>query len=333
MQQPQTREKLFLEIMLIGICLGLTCLLYAMQGYKMVILNLFFLPVALGGFFLGRYRAGVLTVFCVISASLVTALRLADLSAAASPLVIGLAVAVWAAVLGLTAMLVGSLSDDRAAKLLELHEAYVGVVEVLSQYLQSAHPHLKARSIQVAELSQQVAAAMKLSPREIDDIRVAALLYDMGNIEVTTRVIRRAVGTFEDESGKFEPCTFQGMDLMLSLGSVLSGAVPLLLNQDEDAAGTHDADRKDVHAEVPLGANIIRAVRAFALLSYGSPGEPVPNAAEIVAELRSGHAGHQDPDVLAALEIAVSRIRPGLETAHKETPSQQPEEPAEVAAG
>ncbi|OHB72307.1 MAG: hypothetical protein A2V70_16500 [Planctomycetes bacterium RBG_13_63_9] len=304
---PDSREERHtLEIMLIIICLGLTCLLYAMEGYKMVILNLFFLPVVLGGFRLGRYRAGVLALFCVISASMVTGLRLTDVSAAASPMIICLAVTVWGAVLGLTALLIGTLSDDRMTKLKELHEAYVGVVEVLSQYLQSAHPHLKARSIRVAELSQEVAAAMKLSPREIDDIRVAALLHDVGNIEITTTVIRRAVGTFEDETFETQPCTVQGMDLMLSLGSVLSGAIPLLLNQDESVSSPQTTEPAETSADVPLGARIIRAVRAYVALAQVTGAAPKRNPARALRRLRTDRAAGYDPNVLDALERVVS---------------------------
>ena len=324
-----SKEKRILEILLIIICLGLTCLLYAMQGYKMVILNLFFLPVALSGFFLGRYRAGVLALFCVISASLVTALHLADLGTTVSPLVIALAVAVWAGVLGLTALLVGTLSDDRTAKLDELHDAYVGVVEVLSQYLQSAHPRLKARSIRVAELSQEVAAAVKLSTRQIDDIRVAALLYDVGNIEVTTKVIRRAVGTFEDGAARSPQNTFQGMDLMLSLGTVLSGAVPLLLKQEQSASEPPEAETP---ADVPIGAKIIRLVRAYCTLAEGTVGGPRLTSAEILKRLRSDQAARHDAELLGALERSVlhpDRVSPAPVPA---APSPQPETPAEMAA-
>ena len=317
----QEREKHILEIMLIIVCVGLTCLLYIMQGYKMVILNLFFLPVVLSGFFLGRYRAGVMSMFCVVAASLVTAVSLASLSTAASPLVVALAVTVWAAVLGLTALLVGSLSDDRTGKLKELHEAYVGVVEVLSQYLQSAHPHLKARSDRVAELSQAVAAALRLSPRQIDDIRVAALLYDVGNIEVTTKVIRRAMGTIEDETPKNQEGTFQGMDLMLSLGSVLSGAVPLLLNQDENASDL--PHEPDTTAEVPLGAQIIRAVRAYCGLAQRVPGGPQLTRDEIFDELRSDPVVDYDAGVLVALERIVSESGRTSDGAVEAAPSEQ----------
>src|SRR5205807_5833228 len=138
-------------------------------------LNLFYLPVVLGGFFLGRYRAGVLAVLCVVAASLAVAQDPGEFAAAQSTVVIGLSMIIWAAALCLTAMLVGSLSDERNAKVQELHEAYVGVVEVLSKYLRSANPRLKDRATRVAELCHKVASEMHLPPEQIDDIRVAAL--------------------------------------------------------------------------------------------------------------------------------------------------------------
>lgn len=329
MHENPTKERRVLEIALIVVCVGLTCLLYAMQGYKMVILNLFFLPVAMSGLFLGRYRAGVMTLFCVISASCVVAFRLVDLGPPASPLVVALAITVWAAVLGLTALLIGTLSDDRVAKVQELHDAYVGVVEVLSQYLQSARPTIKARSIRVAELCQQIAAAMNLSPRQIDDIRVAALLHDIGNIEVTTKIIRRAVGTIEDEVTGTEGHTFQGTDLMLSLGSVLKGAVPLLLNQDESISASKTTGSTKPSLEVPIGARIIRAVRAYCTFA-DSAGAARFAPVEIVKELRRNRAAAFDADVLDALECTVSQAGGDFQAPAQETSSQQLDTPAEV---
>jgi hypothetical protein len=307
MSWTSEKERRFLEIMLIATCLGLTCLLYVMEGYKVVIFNLFFLPVILGAFILGRYQGGVLALFCVISASVVSVLRLPDFCIHASPSIVALGIVVWAAVLGLSGMLVGTLADDRATKIKELHEAYVGVVEVLSQYLQSANPSLKAQAVRVAELSQRVAKAMKLSPREIDDVRVAALLYDLGNIEVTTRVIRRAVGAFEENGSDKPRHTFQGMDLMLSLGSVLSGAIPLLLKQGQDVLESTPQEIPQTASDLPLGARIIHAVRAYCALAPDTGSRSELPAEDLFRRLRRDRAAGYDPEVLAVLEHVVSR--------------------------
>ena len=97
MPQASRKEKLALEIILVLISVAIACLLFAMQGYKLVVLNLFFLPVALGAFYLGRYRAGVLALFCGVSASLVVTQDVASFCATTSPLVIALAMTVWMA--------------------------------------------------------------------------------------------------------------------------------------------------------------------------------------------------------------------------------------------
>ncbi len=302
-QEQLKKEQLTLEVAIILGALGLTCLLYQMQSYKMVILNLFFLPVVLSGFYLGRYLAGVTALFCFISASIVIALNLSTIELYASPMITGLAIAAWGGVLGLTSLLIGTLSDERRTQMEELHDAYVGVVEVLSRYLQSAHPRLKDRSVRIAELSQKVAGELRLSAKEIDDIRVAALLYDVGNIEITTSVIRKAVGALEGEKdGSFEQ-TIQGMDLVLSLGSVLNGAVPLLLNQDQELEAASETLGTNVSRVVPLGAKIIRAVRAYdgcLERSLTDDGEPTLDPFDELSRDKS-----LDPQVLSALQDVV----------------------------
>jgi K+-sensing histidine kinase KdpD len=298
------KDERNLEIALIIITIGLACLMWKIAGFKLVVLNLFYLPVVLAGFFLGRYRAGMLASLSVIAASIVTALNLNDFAVYNTPIIIGLSVTLWAAVLGLTALLVGTLSDDRAQSLGELHEAHVGVVEVLSRYLQSANPKLKVRSQRIAELSQAVAREMELTSRECDDIRVAALLYDMENIEITAKVIRRAVGDLETQTSTAEH-SFHGSELAHSLGSVLSGAFPLLLSQGEaEALGQQSASE-----EAPIGAKIIRAVRAYDRQTrevnlvqglWSTPG------LDAIDELRRDLEANHPEAILDALELVIS---------------------------
>lgn len=305
METPKNQRML--EIFLVIIALALTMLLYEMAGYKMIILNLFFLPVVLGGFFLGRYRGGLLALLCVIAASIVMTLDLRGFASFNSPLVVGLAVIMWGAVLGLTSLLVGTLSDERNSKIVELHEAYVGVVEVLSRYLQSANPTLEARSNCVARLCQEVAKQLRLSPKQIDDIRVAALLYDMENIEITSRVIRKAVGNLDGEHDAASSHTFHGADLVQSLASVLTGAMPLLVNQKDKLEDNLLSDEIPGGTPVQLGAGIIRTVRAYVRLQNGGWGQEALSPSAAIAQLRDDAQEADDASVLDALERAVSR--------------------------
>ena len=175
------KQERTLEIALIITVVGLADLLYCDRYQNMVVLNLFYLPIALGAVFLGRYRAGVLALFSVIAAVAVSVLKLDSFSTFTSPLVTALALTFWAAVMGLNALLIGTLSDQRLVNLRDLHDAHVGVVEVLSHYLTRADARIKDRTQRVADLSQRVAVEMHLPSEVVDDVRVAALLQEMGS--------------------------------------------------------------------------------------------------------------------------------------------------------
>ena len=113
MSRKKSDQQTILEIILVLICLALCGLLYRVGPYRPVVLNLFYLPVVLAAFYLGRYRAGILALLCVICAAVITALDLNTLAAFTSPLSVGLALTIWGAVMGINSLLVGTLSDER----------------------------------------------------------------------------------------------------------------------------------------------------------------------------------------------------------------------------
>lgn len=220
------KDRRIFEIMLIVVVLGMTMLFSIMNQDGLLALNLFFLPVLLCGYFLGRSSAGVLALLCVLSVTIATAWLMPRFGGYETHVSIGLALTIWAGVLGLTAILMGTLCDERTRTVNELQTAYVGVVEVLFKYLQSSDPGTKARSIRISELCQVVAREMKLSRKQIDDIRVAALLRDLESVEITTQMVSKAVNTLEQNAARANKHTFLGTDLVHSLGSVIESTCP-----------------------------------------------------------------------------------------------------------
>jgi hypothetical protein len=289
-----------------------------MGQYGLVVLNLFFLPVVLAGYFLGRTSSGLLAFFCALAVTAVTTLQGTAFAAYASPAVIGLALTVWAAVLGMTALLMGTLCDERARTVSDLQKAYVGVVDVLSKYLQSGNPRVKDRSTRIAELSQFVAQDMRLPQKAIDDVRVAALLHDLGDVRITTQLINKAVSAIDRDAAAARKYTFLGAELVQSLGAVLESALPLVVSQDDavrDCLATQDGCRPE---EVPLGARIISAVRAYDTLLQGEAGAAPLSPEAALRALRDEAPSGWD-DVLRALTRVVERT-----TRTRFVPSEEP---------
>lgn len=305
MNIKSAKDRRFFEIMLIVLVLATSVLGYRMGAQKAVILNLFYLPIVLSGYYLGRQAAGVLAVLSVLAMTIVTAFDSTGLAAQTTSVMVGLVLTVWAGALGLTALLVGTLCDERAKTLQELHEAYVGVVEVMSKYLQGTEIGAKTQSTRVAELSQRVAERMGLSPKQVDDIRVGVLLRDLGDVEITTKVLGRALGALESRSGAARDRTFLGTELVHSLGGVLTDAAPLILSQDDTVQDCLVDSAEGNRASIPLGSKIIRAVRAYDALASNESKEL--SRAEIVRRLRHDAITRHDREVLDALEGVVCR--------------------------
>ena len=314
-QTPKDR-RLF-EVMLIILVLGITVLVSMMGRHGLLVLNLFFLPVIVCGYFLGRSSAGVLTLLSVLSVTVTATLYTPRIGAFDSHIMLGLSLALWAATLGLAALLMGTLCDERARTVSELQKAYVGVVEVLFKYLQSSNPRTKERAIRIAEVSQSVAQRMRLSQKQIDDIRVAALLRDLESVEITTQLATKAVHTLERDSAVDHPHTFLGTDLVHSLGLVLEGALPLIDGQDDALRDYLATEGEPQGEQVFTGAKIISAVRAYDALTSGDHGRPPVAPQEALRELRNERGVHPE-EVISALANVVEELAdtPPLEPAY-----------------
>ena len=60
-----------LELQFIASILVIAAITWYVGIGKLIVLHLFYLPVVLAGFYLGRYRAGVLALLCVLVAAIV----------------------------------------------------------------------------------------------------------------------------------------------------------------------------------------------------------------------------------------------------------------------
>jgi hypothetical protein len=123
-------------------------------------------------------------------------------------------------------------------------------------------------------------------------------------VEITTQMLSKAVDTLEANPSKADKHTFPGTDLVYSLGSVLHGAVPLLADQDHTVREALPGDETLQPPDDPLGARIIRVVRAYDALAANDSGEPTSTVGDALAELRRD-ASADCAEVLDTLERVV----------------------------
>jgi diguanylate cyclase (GGDEF)-like protein len=111
-----------LENVLVVAVLGVTFLMWSYAVEDTFLLHLFYVPVVLTGFFLGRYRARLMAFLCILSASIIFLPKMG--SSVDIPLKTLLVFVLWSATLVLISVVVGRLSDGWHEALESLRQAH-----------------------------------------------------------------------------------------------------------------------------------------------------------------------------------------------------------------
>jgi putative nucleotidyltransferase with HDIG domain len=273
-----------------------------------VVLNFYYLPVLIAAYFMGR-RTGMLAAMLSILLVLVCVVVFPTrFFANESAMEQTAALASWGGFLILTSITVGTLYESNERKMGDLKNAYVGIVEILSKYLESTDPYTKGHSVRVAALAMDISKAMDLHRSEVENIRVAGLLHDIGKIEVSGEILRKAAELTSAEKTLINEHAEKGARLLSAVGSVLKEVVPIVMAHHKYFA-TDSNGRTGEREEIPLGARIVAVADSFDAMTTDRPyrkGMPPWQAAEEI----TSNAGKQfDPVVVEAFKrVIVTKI-------------------------
>jgi len=268
---------------------------------KAIILNFYYLPVLVSSYLLGR-RLGLLTSVLSILVVLLFAFIFPERFFESPDLWKNFAVlSSWGGFLILASIVVGTLYDLRERHLLDLKKAYVGILEILAKYLESTDRYTKGHSLRVSELAMEIAIAMELPRKEVENIRVAGLLHDIGKIEISGEILRKAADLTSEERELIDTHAARGANLLASVGGVLKEVVPIVLAHHKYFMSALEEETKDL-AKMPLGARIVAVADTFDAMTTDRPyrkGMPPWRALEeIIAK-----SGKQfDPQVVEAFK-------------------------------
>ena len=229
---------------------------------KLIILNFYYLPVLVAGYFLGR-RMGVLAAIFSILAVLICILIFPQRFLDGKEVLKGVAqLTSWGGFLILSSIAVGTLYEQNEQRLKELKNAYIGVLEILSKYLESTDRYTKGHSVRVSELATEIGIAMELPRSEVENIRVAGLLHDIGKIEISGEILSKAAELSAEEKELMDLHTVKGAYILSAVGSVLKEVVPIVIAHHKYFVDTFEENNGDT-MKIPLGARVVAVADAF----------------------------------------------------------------------
>ena len=269
---------------------------------KMSFLNFYYLPVLLAGYYLSRKAAVEYSIFCIF---LVTFFCIAkphffgDVQGIYEP---AMSLIFWGSFLMLTGYITGTLFTQKTKSIDDLKNAYIGVLEILSKYLESADRYTKGHSVRVAKLSMEIGIAMTLTRMTIENIKAAALLHDIGKVDVSMDLIRKASSLTEEEKREVDAHTMKGASILKSVGNVLQDAVPIVLLHHKTYKELQELDDKTIPEETKMSAGIIAVADTYDAIITDRPYRAGKSPVKALEEIEAGAGSQFYPEIVEAFK-------------------------------
>ena len=186
-----------------------------------------------------------------------------------------------------------------------LERVSTATLEVLVNALEAKDPYLRGHSARVADLSANIATEMSLAEEDVERIRVAGRLHDLGKIGTRDAVVNKEGPLTADEFEHVKQHVIIGAQILAPLVH-LGDIVAMVKSHHErfDGTGYPDGLRGE---EVPLGGRIIAVAEVYDALTTARPYQEKMTPEQAVERMADLSGTVLDPRVFEALVALVAR--------------------------
>ena len=186
-----------------------------------------------------------------------------------------------------------------------LERLSTATLEALVNALEAKDPYLRGHSARVADLSANIATELGLSEEDVDRVRMAGRLHDLGKIGTRDVVVNKEGPLTADEFEHVRQHVIIGAQILAPLVH-LGDVVSMVKSHHErwDGTGYPDGLRGE---EIPLGGRVIGAAEVFDALTTARPYQDKMTPEQAVARLAELSGTVVDPTVYDALVRIVGR--------------------------
>ena len=181
----------------------------------------------------------------------------------------------------------------------------VATLEALVNALEAKDPYLRGHSARVADLSASVAAHLGRPDEEVEAVRTAGRLHDIGKIGIREEILNKAGPLSDEEYDHIKQHVLVGCQILAPLVH-LQDVITYVRSHHERWDGFGYPDRLAGEA-IPLGARVIGAVEIFDALTTARPYQEKMAPEVAVERMRDLVGTAVDPAIHEALEAVVSR--------------------------
>lgn len=170
-------------------------------------------------------------------------------------------------------------------------------LQVLIRAMEMRDPFTLGHSERVADLASAVAERLRWDEAKVADLRLGALLHDLGNLGVEDAVLNKVGRLTPEERTKMEAHTRLGATLVEGIDA-LAPAAPVIMYHHERWDGS-GYPRRLLGGDIPIEARIVSIVDAFDAMVSTRSYRKAMSKDEAAKELKRQSGYQFDPQLLA----------------------------------
>ncbi len=193
---------------------------------------------------------------------------------------------------------IDKLTKRANESLLEAIFAFAKTIELKDHYTGS---HVE-RSVHYAE---EIAREMRLPKDEVENIKVASILHDLGKIGISEKILHKRAKLTQEEFDTIKRHPQIAIDIIRPIHA-LHDIMPLILHHHEKWNGEGYPHGLKAH-EIPIGARIIAVADVYQALITDRPYRKKFPKEEAINIIKKESGSHFDPKIVAAFLKIIGR--------------------------
>lgn len=265
-----------------------------------MILSLYILPTLFAAYYFGRNHA-VLTSFASIFLVCFVIYFMPNLFSTQNQFDLleegWFNFTMWGGILVITAYTMGTLYEKHKAKILELQSTYQGILVILRHFI-SKDKYTENHCYRAAAYAAKIASYLGLDRERIEDIRAAALLHDLGKLDISRELLYKAAALSKEEFTLMKHHPEMGAEMLDTIKGPLGRIIPIILSHHDkfDGTGYHQVEGE----HIPLEARIISVADVYDALTSDRPYRKAMSPFDVKEQIAKGSGIEFDPKVVNA---------------------------------
>jgi HD-GYP domain-containing protein (c-di-GMP phosphodiesterase class II) len=177
-----------------------------------------------------------------------------------------------------------AIAIDNATLYEEIRSAFLEVAEALAQSIEKRDPYTGGHTKRVLAFGVAIARYLNLSDDEIEKLKIAAILHDIGKIGIEDKILRKKHKLTEEEYKEMQKHPLIGAEIIGHIKQ-LKDVIPGMRYHHERADGKGYPEGLN-GADIPLIARIISVADTYDAMTTTRPYHSALTESEAIAELK-----------------------------------------------